>query len=123
MGKQRLTVNVTIPNAASESGEVNVGQHRIVGIQMPAAWTAAGLFLKALVRSSGVPPTHVFSTVQDNAGADLVLAAGPVADDYIALPDTVPLRGLGRIKVGSGTGALPVAQGAERILTLILVED
>lgn len=118
MGKlgQRFTIPVTIPNGATTSGEVNVGQGRLVGIQMPAAWTAGNITLQALVRQVGSTPT--FGAVADGAGAAIVVAATPAADTYLALADTAALRGLGRIKVVAGA-----AQGAQRDFFLVTVED
>lgn len=119
MGADRQVIPVTIPNGGSLSAEVNVGGYRIAGIQMPAAWDAAGLALHALVNQVGA--TTTFGAVVDNAGADLVLAAAPGAGEYVALPPTAPLVGLGRIKVLSGTIAAPVNQTADRVLRLVLV--
>ena len=118
----RKTVAVAIANGASLSVEVNVGPFRIVGIQMPAGWTAANLTLQALVdQPAGNPPAPVFGDVVDTAGTELVLAAAPAAGKYVAIADTAALQGLGRIKVRSGTLALPVAQAAARTLYLVLV--
>lgn len=118
-GADRITVPVRITSGQSLSAEVNVGGYRIVGIQMPAAWDAAGLALHALIAQAGSTPT--FGPVNDNAGADLVLAAAPAGGDYIALPPTAALIGLGRIKVLSGTIATPVNQTATRDFFLVLV--
>lgn len=118
----RKTVSVTIANGAAVSGEVNVGPFRIVGIQMPAGWTAANLTLQALIdQPAGNPPAPVFGDVVDGAGAELVLAAAPAAAKYVALADTLALNGLGRIKVRSGTTGLPVNQAAARTIILVLV--
>lgn len=122
-GRDRTLIPATIANGASLSGEVNVGPLRIVGIIMPAAWTAAGIAFRALVAEpSALPKVPVYGDVVDSAGADVNIT-GPGAGEYIALADTLPLTALGRILVRSGTNAVPVNQGAERIVTLVCVDD
>lgn len=114
---ERTLVPVTIANGATVSGEVSVGKGRIVGIQMPAAWTAGNITLQALVRQpAGNPPAPVFGNVVDSAGAALVICATPTADTYFPIADTVALIGLGRVKVVAGA-----AQGAQRDFFLVVV--
>lgn len=122
MGKQRYEVRVTILSGQSLSNDVNINQHRIVGVRMPAAWDAAALQLQGLVDPAAAIPA--FGNMVDQAAAALSLASGTaLAGLYIAIPDTAALRGLGRIKVRSGTNAAPVNQTADRVLHLVLVED
>lgn len=113
-GTDRTLISVTIANGTSLSGEVNVNSKRIVGIIMPAAWTAANLSLQAAITGT------TFGEVQDNGGTALAITAA--AGVYIAIPDTVALRGLGRVKVRSGTSGTPVNQAAERTLQLVCVD-
>lgn len=122
-GKDRTLVPVDIATGTSLSDEVNVGARRIVGIIMPAAWTAAGIAFQALLREpSALPKVPVFGNVVDNAGAAINIAgAGVAADGYVAIPPAVGLEGLGRIKVRSGTNAVPVNQAAARQLFLVVV--
>jgi hypothetical protein len=112
-GSQRVVVPVRIENGATTSAEVNVGGLRIVGIQMPAAWTAGTITFQALVRQVG--STLTFGNVVDSANAGFSLAT-PTADTYIALGDKTVLEGLGRIKVVAGA-----AQGAARDFFLVCV--
>ena len=119
-GRDRVVIPVTIASGTSLSGEVNVNDLRIVGIQMPAGWDAAGIAFKALVRESGNPAVPVFGNVQDAAGAAVGITT-PALDTYVAIAPTVALVGLGRIQVRSGTNAAPVSQTATRVLYLVCV--
>lgn len=118
---ERQQIPVRILAGASLSGEVNVGPGAIIGIMMPAAWTAAGIALHALVIPKVGATAEVFGAVQDEAGADFVLAAGPLANEFVALPPTKQLRGMGRIRVLSGTIAVPVNQVAQADFFLVVV--
>lgn len=120
-GKDRTLVPVQIPIGTSLSLEVNVGTGQIVGILMPAAWTAAGIAFQALVREpSALPKVPVYGAVVDAAAAAINIT-GVVADTYVALPSTLALRSLGRILVRSGTNAIPVNQAATRDFFLVVV--
>lgn len=115
MGSAREVIPVTILSGQTVSAEVNVGHRRIVGIQMPAAWTAGTIAFQALIRQAGDTP--VFGSVVDGANAAITTGTTPTADTYMALPDSVALKGLGRIKVVAGA-----AQGADRVLYLVTTE-
>lgn len=114
MASAREVITATIPNGGTTSPEVNVGHRRIVGIQMPAAWTAGTIAFKALIDQVG--STVTWGNVVDGAGAAITVAT-PTAGTYLALPDTLALVGLGRIQVVAGA-----AQGADRVLRLVTVE-
>lgn len=118
-GRDRTTIPVSIANNTALSAEVNVNGLRIVGVQMPAGWTAAAITFQALISQSGSTPT--FGEVVDAANAAISLAT-PTAGTYMALPDSLALRALGRIKVRSGTSGLPVNQGAQRDFFLVCVD-
>lgn len=121
-GTDRTVVPVTILSGTALSAEVNVNAKRIVGIQMPAAWTAGALTFQAVIaQAAGNPPTPTFGEVVDSANAAVTVAT-PAAGTYIALPDTLALVGLGRIKVRSGTSGTPVNQGADRVIGLVCVD-
>jgi hypothetical protein len=119
-GRDRVLIPVTIAASAALSAEVNVGPLRIIGIQMPAAWTAGALTFQAVVSQSGATP--VFGEVVDPANAAISLAT-PTAATYMALTTALALLGLGRIKVRSGTSGTPVNQAAQRDFFLVCVED
>jgi hypothetical protein len=118
-GRDRTIVPVTIDIAVSTtvSLEVNVNGLKIVGIMMPAAWTAANLAISALVdEPSALPKVPVFTAIVDDAHAAIVLATGPVANDYVAIKPVNQLTGLGRIKLVASAG-----QAANRIVKLVCV--
>jgi hypothetical protein len=119
-GTDRMVVPVTIPAGTALSNEVNVADKRIVGIIMPAAWTAANLSFKALTSEpSALPKVPVYGEVVDNAGSAVSVTAAAAV--YIALADTFPGEAWGRIIVRSGTSGVPVNQGADRTLGLVCV--
>jgi len=118
-GRDRTVFPVTIASGAALSDEIPVGARRIVGIQMPAGWTAASITFAGFVRTDGaVPPTDTFGKVQDAAGTEVALTS-PAADTYVAIADTVALQALGRVKIRSGTAGTPVNQGADRVLYVV----
>jgi hypothetical protein len=119
-GTDRTIVKAVISIATSTtiSGEVNVNAKRIVGIQMPAAWTVGNITLQALLdEPAALPKVPVWGVVSDGAGAAIVFAATPAAGTYIALPDTLALKGLGRIRLVT-TGV----QVADRTIGLVCVD-
>jgi len=113
-GRDRTVIPVTIASGASLSGDVNVNDLRIVGIEMPAGWTAASITFAALIGDG------TYGKVQDAGGTEVTITA-PAAGTYIAIADTVALIGLGRIKVRSGVAATPVNQAADRDFHLVCV--
>ena len=119
-GRDRTLVPVNIPNGTALSGEVNVGPLRIVGIIMPAAWTAGALTFKAVATQTNLYATPTYAEVVDIAGAAMTVAT-PAAATYIALADTVALVALGRLIVRSGTSGVPVNQAAARDFFLVCV--
>lgn len=100
----------TIANGASLSGAVYVGEGKLVGITMPAAWTTAGLTFQ--VSSDGT----TFTNAYDAAGAEVTASAA--ASTAISLDSLLGLEGGLWIKVRSGTNGSPVNQGAARTLLL-----
>lgn len=104
----------TIANAASLSGEIDLEGFRLAAIEMPAAWTAANLTFQAASASGGT-----FQNVFDDAGTEITVTAA--AARMIGLDAVLPeLAALRFLKIRSGTSGVPVNQGAERILTLVL---
>jgi hypothetical protein len=101
---------VLIANGTSLSAEVDLGANVLVGIAMPAAWTAASLTFQ-VSPDGGVTWLELQSI---SAVISYTVAAG----QFIAV-DPAALRGFNALKVRSGTSGTPVAQGADRTLTLI----
>jgi hypothetical protein len=101
---------VTITNGQSLSPAVDMGGTTLVSIQMPAAWTAAGITLQG--SSDGVSFFNIFSST----GVEYALAAA--ASSFIVL-DPVDMLGVRYMKIRSGTAGTPVNQAADRVLTLV----
>lgn len=101
-------VTATIANGTSLSAAVAIDGLVVVGVQMPAAWDAAGLTMQAAY--DGSTYGNVFTqTTEFNA----TVAANQINLWNEALP---PMRS---IKLRSGTAGVAVNQTADRILTII----
>lgn len=108
--QERRTVNIA--NNASLSGEVDLTEKTLVGIIMPASWTAAVLTFAAASASGGT-----FVPVYDAAGIELTVQASTSRMIAIA-PDA--LRGARFVKVRSGTSGAAVTQGGSRDLVFVV---
>jgi hypothetical protein len=107
----------TIGAGASLSAAVKLGQKTLVGIGMPAAWTAADITFQA---SGDGGVTFGEMDASDGAAADAVAAFtihSPAAAQFIAF-DPTRFRGINCIKVRSGTVGTPVNQVSQAVLTL-----
>lgn len=105
------TVDVAIANGASLSAAVPLGAKTLVGVGLPAAWTAAGLTFQVSVDGS--------TWLDLYSGTAEVAFTSAAAGRYVAVDPTL-WRGVNFIKVRSGTGASAVNQLADRTLTLVL---
>lgn len=103
-------IPATIAASGSVSDDVNMGGRVLVGIEMPAAWTAASITFQASFDGTN------FFDVYDNLGVEV--GATAVASRFIAMNPTA-LYGIKYIRVRSGTTASPVNQAAERVINLI----
>lgn len=105
---------LTIANGTSLSGalDLSISGGPPVGIQMPAAWTAANLTFQ--VSHDGT----TYQNFQDAAGTEIVAVAA--ASVFIALDPTIWF-GVRFLKARSGTAGIPVNQGAERLLQLVFL--
>jgi hypothetical protein len=113
---QRGSKTVTIANGASLSGAATLtgGVTSLVGIQMPAGWTAAAITFQASADGT------TYGDVYTAAGTEVTIPSVAVAASrYIAL-DPSDFAGMAFLKLRSGTSAAAVAQGADRIITLIV---
>jgi hypothetical protein len=99
----------TILSGTALSAAVNIGSKQIVGIAMPAAWTAASISLQVSL-DGGTTWLELINT----AGAVSYTVA---ASQFLAL-DPATLHGVNAIKVRSGTSGSAVNQGADRIVGL-----
>lgn len=105
---------VTIAGGASLSAAVDLGDRRIMGIVMPASWTAAGITFQVSTDGSS------YSNLYDGSGVEVSLSVD--ANRAVALgADTWTLLAPWRyIKLRSGTATTPVSQAADRTITLVL---
>lgn len=113
MGVITSQATATILNGASLGGVVYLGAKVLVGIQMPAAWTAADLTFQASV--DGVTFNDVYTP--DGAGTEVTVKAA--ASRYIPASDLAFAKGMLYIKIRSGTASVPVVQLADRAIQLL----
>lgn len=112
--QQVKAIQVTIPNGQSLSNSVEIPwSERLVGVQFPGAWTAAALTFRASRDGA------TFGNVYSATGEYTIASASAVADGTVFLNplDTLPLV---HIQVRSGTAGSPVAQGGDRVITLLI---
>lgn len=108
-----LTVAASIAAGQSLSGVISGSGMDLVGIQMPAAWTAAGITFQ--ISGDGV----TYGNVYDDAGTEVAIT-GPAAGRYVAIgTSTKLLRGVRFLKVRSGTSGAAVNQVAAAALMLV----
>ena len=103
-----------IASGASVSGDLNLGGRILVGIAMPAAWTAASITFE-------VSPDRGTTWLDMYDITETEMAISPVVDNYYAI-DPLQFLGVNHLRIRSGTAATPVNQGAERTVTLMLGE-
>jgi len=109
----REVIEVTIANGQSQATEINMGRKSLVGIEMPASWTAAVISFLARGNADGTA-----LPVYNLDGAEMTLA-GAAASRYLCV-DGTQLTGAQLLTVRSGTAGSPVNQGAARTLRLIV---
>lgn len=109
---QLSTVAATIASGTSLSSGVDLGTGRLVGIIMPAAWTSAALTFQ------GSADGTTYADLYDDSLERMIASSGAVPSRHLLLAfgDWLGVRA---IKVRSGTGASPVNQSADRVLTLV----
>lgn len=135
----RQVHDAVILSGASQSSIVDCGsEYTLVGIEVPAAWTAADITLLGATHTGKTTPTAWGVNPQDALEAQLTfkpvyLADGLTGVEYkvtavpttggalITIPDGV-LEGVQFLKVRSGTAAAPVVQGADRNIRCVLGE-
>jgi len=105
-----VVLPVTIPNGQSLSDAAEIGEGVLLGIQVPALTNAALTFQGS---HDGVTYQNVF----DPAQVEVSIPASTGAR-FVQAPTT--LNGLPFVKMRSGTSGAPVAQGADRILQLVV---
>ena len=113
MAGHQKALPILIASGASLSNGALIGDHVLVGIQMPAAWTAASLTFQTSF-DAGVN----WHDLYDDGGNEVTLSPTSPDGKYLAVsPD--PFGGSMFLKVRSGTSGTPVDQAADRSLVLI----
>lgn len=103
-----------ISAGASLSAAIKCVGRSLKEIKMPGAWTAANLTFQYCESEGGV-----YLDFYDPAGTEYLVVAA--ASHGITLPhDAFTSKPF--LKIRSGTGVVPVAQGADRTLVLIFWE-
>jgi hypothetical protein len=106
------TQNATIAAAGSLSGAVDCGAGLFpVALVLPAVWTAADITLQA-----SADGTNYYDVYQSDNTEYTIKAA---ASRFIIL-DPADLAGVRYLKVRSGTSGTPVAQAAERVISVVI---
>jgi hypothetical protein len=106
-----VSQTATIANGASLSDAVAMNEgHYPIAIIMPAAWTAASLTFQASVDGS------TYNNLYDTSNTEVSVSTA--ASRAIRL-DPADWAWVSYLKVRSGTGGVPVNQGAERLITIV----
>ena len=115
MSALQKAIPVTIAAGASLSNGALLGDHTLVGIQMPATWTPASLTFQISYDDGAT-----WHNLYDDGGNEVTLSPnllGGVSQYLAVSPD--PFGGIVLIAVRSGTQAAPVNQVSAAALTLI----
>lgn len=107
-------ISVTIPNGAAVSNAAQLGAARIVGIQMPAAWTTA-----ATLSFQASPDDGTYNELVDETGTAITIT-GVAASQHINPSNPAMFAGVPYVIVRSGTSGSPVNQGAARVIKLVV---
>lgn len=102
------TFTATIASGASLSGAVDLGEAKLGAIVMPASWTSAALTFQVSFDGTTYYDLHEF-------GSEVSVTVTAGKAHRLAMSDWLAVRWL---KVRSGSSASPVAQGADRTITL-----
>ena len=106
-------LDAVIANGASESSAIQLNGAAIVGLNMPAAWTAANVTLL------GSTDNATYNPIYDTAGIEATITASSAR--YIPL-NPVSYYGIKWLKLRSGTAGTPVNQGAARTIQVATSE-
>ena len=106
-------LDVVISDGTSLSAATSLAGRILVGIYIPASWTAANISFQA---ANNVADTFV--DVYNTSGSEFLLT-GAASSVYLPV-DPINFYGVNAIKVRSGTTATPVNQSGDITLTLML---
>ena len=105
------TSQASITSGQSLSAQVDIGPGRLVGLIVPAAWTAANITFQVSA-DGGATWNNLFTYL----GAEFTVVS--VVGQFNAIDPTL-LKGVLSLKVRSGTSASPVTQGSTVSVTLV----
>lgn len=108
------TSATSIAAAASLSGAIDLDRQRLHRVLLPAGWTSAAITFQSSVNGT------TWSDLYDRDG-EVTLAATVVGAGRAIVVDAAAFLGVRYLKIRSGTAAVPVAQAAQRDLTLSTV--
>lgn len=107
-----IELTAIIPAGQSETGEIDLGSAKLVGLGIPHPWTDADLSLLAL------DSTGVSGRVFNHAGLEQIVKLGPIAAARrVSLPIT-DFAHLSRFKLLSVIAGNAVNQSAERTIAI-----
>jgi hypothetical protein len=109
------TGTVTILNGDSLSDAISLENKVLIGIIMPSTWTTAALTFQFSI--DGINYYNAFSLTAELT-ANTTAAA---ANSFINISKTAAFDSSRYLKIRSGTAASPVAQGGNRILTVVSI--
>ncbi|CAK0744728.1 conserved hypothetical protein [Gammaproteobacteria bacterium] len=103
----------TIANGASLSDAIATDGAAVVGIVMPAAWTAANLTFQCSADDV------TFANLYDELGTEKTVTASTSRYIYLNPAD---FSGCDSLKVRSGTAGSAVNQGGDRSIVFVLIK-
>lgn len=106
----------TIASGAALSGAIDLGlngQAEIVGVVMPAAWTAAALTFQVS------PDGTNYSDLYDDGGTEVNFTVAAARAFGWQQTTAHKIKGWRWLKIRSGTTGLPVNQAAQRLITVV----
>lgn len=113
--KKLRVVEAVIASGASVSTTIDIGTGELVALGMPSGWTTASITFQNSYDDS----TYV--GINDATGAEIAVLL-PAASKNIAL-SFAGIKGLGKIKLVSGTAAVAVNQGSARTILVVIKEE
>ena len=109
------TVTTVIAAGEAVSGGINTTTYQVAAILIPADWEPIAN-VTFQVSADGV----TYNDVHDTRGNEIMMAAKPGTAIAIDLTNAAWLTGVGWIKIRAGSRDNPVAQTAQRTLTVFL---
>jgi hypothetical protein len=100
----------TIANGASLSGTIDTKGRTLVGIEMPAAWTAASMTYQVSMDGAN------WRDLYNGDGDELTTAVSTSRFVAFSWYEFLPVR---YVKIRSGSSGTPVNQGGARTLTIV----